>query len=260
VDATLSDGSRLLAMLPPVAPAGPAVVIERPARRAATLIDLAARGVFTTAAATLLGHALAARRNVLVTGPRGSGRSTLVAALVASLPASERVVVVEERREVGKARPEVTSIDPRSDWKRGLELAQRLRPQRLVVGEANEAVAAALVGTLATGVEGWIAVAEGASPLLATHRFASLAAAAGPLTREEALARIAATRPLVVHLGRLGDGTCRLVALGEVRAGEGGGLHIDDVFVLRIERVDAQGRIQAVLNSTGVVPSFAEVL
>lgn len=260
VEATLADGSRLLAVLPPAAPAGPTVVLERPAPRAATLIDLAARGMLNSAAATLIGHAINARRNIIVSGPRGSGRSTLLTALVAGVPAGERVVAVEDRREVGRFRPDVTMLEPRGEWRRAIDIALRLRPHRVALGEANEATTLAFVGNLSTGAEGWFLAVEGASPVLALVRAATLVTASGAMSKEDAIARIAATRPLVIHLARLGDGTCRVVSIGEARAAEIGGLHVEEAFSLRIEGVGAGGKIEATLAGTGVVPSFAEAL
>ncbi len=258
VQATLPDGAQLVAVLPPAALAGASVIVERAPARAATLVDLTARQMLSQAAATLLGHALAARRNIVVSGPRGSGRSTVAAALVASIAPTDRVVAIEDRREVSRARGDVAGVDASGDWRRAVEIGVRLRPHRLVLGDCNEATASAFVGGAATGAEGSILVAEGASPALALQRVAALASGTGVLSREDAIQRLATTRPIVVHVARLGDGVCRVVSIGEARLGDGGALQVDETFVIRIEGPDADGRLETSLASTGVVPRFAQ--
>jgi pilus assembly protein CpaF len=256
VDAMLNDGIRLIAVYPPAAPAGPTVVVERAPSRAATLVDLVARQVLSQAAASLVGHALTARRNVIVAGPPGSGRSTMLAALVGAVATTDRCVLVEARREIGRGVRDVTSIDPQGDWKRAMDTALRLRPQRIVVADANDAAAGALVGLLTTGLEGALFAADGASPISALQRFAALAGASGAMTRDEALARLAGSRPLVIQLARLADGTCRVASVGEARPADGG-VHVDEAYVLRIDATPAGNRIEATLAATGVLPAFA---
>lgn len=260
VEATLVDGARLLAVLPPLVASGPSVVIERPSRHAATLEELVARGVLSSPAATMLEKAIAARRNVIVTGPVGSGRTMLAAALVSLVCRTDRCVVVEGRREIGAMRLDVVALEASGEWKQAIALAVRLRPQRLVFGEMNADTANALVSMLATGSEGCIAVGEGPVPEVALVRLAALAASVGTLARDECVSRLAATRPLVVHMARLGDGSCRVVSVGEARGGDNGGIQVDQAFALRIENAAAAGRLGATLASTGVVPGFAESL
>jgi pilus assembly protein CpaF len=256
IDATLTDGTRLTAVFPPAAPAGPTVVVERPAGRVASLIDLVARSVLSQQAMGLLGHALTARRNIVVAGPVGSGRSTVLGALVAAVLQHDRCVLVESRAHLGRGLRDVTSIDPQGDWERAMDVALRLRPQRIVVADASEAAAGALVGMLVTGVEGALFVAEGPSPVSALQRLASAAAGNGAGTREDALARLAASRPLLVQMARLADGTCRVASIGEARPADGG-IHVDEAFALRVDATPAGGRIEASLVATGIVPAFA---
>src|SRR5262249_20149803 len=159
-------------------------------------------------------------------------RTTLLGALVAAASATDRCVVVERRRELGRALPGITAIDAASDGRRALDIALRLRPQRVVVGDADESVASPLVSLLGTGTEGLLLSIEGPSPAIALSQWAARAAGSG-LSRDEALSRITATRPVVVQLARLGDGHCRVVSIGEANPAEGG-IQVDEIFTLQI--------------------------
>ena len=252
IDVALYDGARLFAVLPPWSSA-PVATLERAASRPATVVDLAERGVLPGAAATLLGRALAARRNILVVGPKGAGRSTLLGALVGSLPAGDRVVVVESRDEVVHIRRDAIGLRPEGDGVQALTLALRLPAHRLVLAESTEATARALLGVMSTGTEGMLAVMDGATGALGLARLAALAAQDPWLTRDAATARIAATRPLVVELARFGDGQSRVTAIGEARS-SGGGLQVEALFTLRVDAGEAGVATQLV--PTGAQPGF----
>lgn len=249
VNAVLPDGARLVAVFPPVSPSGPTVVIERPTKTP-SLLDLAARQVITSQAASAIASALAARRNIVVSGPRGSGRTTILGALVSAASAADRCLLVERTRELAPTLEHVTTLTAGNDWAKAIDLALRLRPQRLAIGDSNEPGASAFVGALGTGNEGMLLVADGPSPMLALHRIAALASANSVVTRDEALARIAHTRPLVIHVARLGDGVCRVVSIGDARPDQSGGVRVDEHFTLRIEGVNSAGKIEATLVAT----------
>jgi len=234
------------------APGGsaPSVSIERPARRATAFAELVAAGVLSAAAQRTVAMALDARRNVFIVGPRGSARSTLLGTMVAHLAANERVVALEARPELSVIHREVSVVPLTKDPKRSLEFAHALRPHRLVYAQVDDAIAAPLVSTMVTGAEGLIAVLEGASGSAA---LAQMATATG--AKDEALARIQSTRPFVVQLARLGDGSARVASLGEARV-DSGHVVIDELFVLRVARGNDRGALSAELVATGTNPSF----
>jgi pilus assembly protein CpaF len=224
----------------------PSVAIERPVARALTLGELVADRVLDSAASELLVSALGARRNVLIIGPRDSGRSTLLSALVAQLSSSERVVALEDRPELALAHRDVMTVPLSPDPARAIAVAHGLRPQRMAFTRVDDNVAASLMGLVVTGSEGILAVLEGPSGRAVLSR---LAAVTGD--RDEALERLHTTRPVIVQLARLGAAV-RVVSIGEARA-EGGRVGVEELLSLRIGRdVDS-----AALVATGATPSFA---
>lgn len=255
VDVVLRDGSRLVAVFPPLALNGPVASVERAPARAATLNDLAARGALSPNALPLVHHALQSRRNVLVVGGAGSGRTTLLAALVAALPGTDRIAVVESRDELGRVRRDAAVIHADGDGSAAVDAAVRMRPHRLVLGETTPATARAVLHHLVTGAEGILAAVDAPGALAGLLRVAGEGSTAAWMTPAQALARLAASRPLVIETARLGDGTCRVVGIAEARpAGEGA--HLEPLFSLRVDGVDAQGTIAAQLVPTGATPSF----
>lgn len=243
-------GARMTAVFAPGAPA-PSVSIERPTRRASSSAELVAAGVLSAAAQRTVGLALDARRNVFIIGPRGSARSTMLGSIVAQLASNERVVALEARPELSVVHRDVSAVPLTKDPKRSLDFAHALRPQRLVVAHVDDTIAGSLLSMMVTGSEGMVVVLEGPSGSSAlTH----LATASG--SKDEALARIQATRPFIVQLARLGDGSARVASLGEARV-DSGHVVIDELFVLRVARGAAdRGTIAAELVATGSNPSF----
>jgi pilus assembly protein CpaF len=249
-DAIGRGGARMTVVYAPGAPA-PSVSIERATRRAATAAELVAAGVLSAAAQRTVGLALDSRRNVFIIGPRGSARSTILRSIVAQLAGNERVVALEARPELSVVHRDVSAVPLTKDPKRSLDFAHALRPQRLVVAHVDDSIAGSLLSMMVTGSEGMVVVLEGPSGASALHHLANATGA-----KDEALARIQATRPFVVQLARLGDGSARVASLGEARV-DSGHVVIDELFVLRVSRGAAdRGTIAAELVATGTNPSF----
>ncbi|MFO0563369.1 MAG: ATPase, T2SS/T4P/T4SS family [Polyangiales bacterium] len=249
-DAIGRGGARMTVVYAPGAPA-PSVSIERATRRAATAAELVAAGVLSAAAQRTVGLALDSRRNVFIIGPRGSARSTILGSIVAQLAGNERVVALEARPELSVVHRDVSAVPLTKDPKRSLDFAHALRPQRLVVAHVDDAIAGSLLSMMVTGSEGMVVVLEGPSGASALHHLANATGA-----KDEALARVQATRPFVVQLARLGDGSARVASLGEARV-DSGHVVIDELFVLRVARGAAdRGTIAAELVATGTNPSF----
>lgn len=248
--AALGDGTRVLALFPPLVHGGAVVQLERHPRPT-TLSDLTARGLLPPQALNVLINALASRRNIIVAGARGSGRTAMLSALLASLPHDDRAVVIEDRDELSRARRDALSVRADGDWSAAVSAGLSLRAGRVVYGEAVEACAKAFVAGLTTGVEGaMIAVAAPTGPI-ALARLASTATQDKWLTQQDAAARILAARPLLIETARLGDGQCRVVGLGEVRPGNDGSLQVAPMFALRIDGPDGSGNLALQLVPAG---------
>ena len=253
IDVTLRDGSRFVAVLPPLALNGPVASLERAPARPTTLDDLAARGALASAALPLLQRAVAARRNILVVGARGSGRSTVLAALLGAASPTDRVAVVEARDELSRVRRDAAAFAADGDG--AVDAAVRMRTHRLVFGDVGPAAARAILHRARTGAEGVLAAVDAPGARAGLQRIAGEGASSAWITASEALAQLAAGRPLVVETVRLGDGTCRVAGISEARPG-GDGVTLEALYTLRVEGVDAQGTVVAQLTSTGASPSF----
>lgn len=230
VDVRLADGTRFHAVLAPIAGPGTLLSLRVPATRAFTLDDLVRAGSLSPGGAALLAGVVRARLAFLVTGGTGTGKTTLLSTLLSSVPAAERLVVVEDAAELRPAHPHLVTLEARPANAEGageitvrtlVRQALRMRPDRLVVGEVRGAEVVDLLAALNTGHEGGCGTLHANSALDVPARVEALALAAG-LPRAAAHSQFASAIDLVVHLGRGADGTRRLqqVAL-PARTGEG---------------------------------------
>jgi pilus assembly protein CpaF len=247
VDARLGDGTRFHAVLAPVAGPGTLVSLRVPARRAFSVDDLVVAGFVTEAGARLLRGVVDARLAFLVTGGTGTGKTTLLATLLAAMPARERIVVVEDAAELRPEHPHLVTLEARPanlEGAGGVSLrtlvrqALRMRPDRLVVGEVRGGEIVDLLAALNTGHEGGCGTLHANSVADVPSRVEALALAAG-LPREAAHSQFAAAVDLVLHLGRRPDGTRHLREVGIVErrpdglVGMGIALRADDHGRLR---------------------------
>ncbi|WP_159944316.1 MULTISPECIES: TadA family conjugal transfer-associated ATPase [unclassified Nocardiopsis] len=230
VDAHLPGGARLHAVLPPIAPAGACVSLRLPPRHTFTLERLAGRGTVTPGGAALLRALVAARAPFLVTGGTGTGKTTLLSGLLSLVDPRERIVLAEDSPELRPEHPHVVRLQTRPANIEGsgevtletlVRQALRMRPDRLVVGEARGPEILALLGALNTGHEGGAGTlhANGAAEVPA--RVEALGCAAG-MDRAAVHSQLAATRAMIVHLVR--DAAGRRLAEVRVLGRDGSGL------------------------------------
>ena len=232
VDARLPGGVRLHAVLPPVAPGGTCLSLRVPRRRVFTLDELVRSGALPPDGALLLERLVACRAAFLVTGGTGTGKTTLLSALLSLVPARDRVLLVEDAGELAPAHPHVVRLEARPPNLEGagavslrdlVRQALRMRPDRIVVGEVRGAEVVDLLAALNTGHEGGCGTLHANSVHDVPARLEALAAVAG-LSREALHSQVASGLRVVVHLARApGGGPRRVAQLGVLaRAGETG--------------------------------------
>lgn len=233
VDVRLPGGARAHAVLPPVSTAGPLVSVRIARRAPWRLADLEDAGMVAPGQARVLQSAVAARRNLLICGPAGSGKTSLLAALMAEVPAVERIVTVEDVAELAIEHPHVVGLEarqPNTDGVGGVGLPAlvretlRMRPDRIVVGECRGAEIAELLSALNTGHDGGAGTVHCASPEALGARLEALGSLAGlapAALRAQALAAI----DVVVQIGRR-DGIRRVERIGRLAANPDGTLAV----------------------------------
>jgi pilus assembly protein CpaF len=226
VDVRLPDGTRFHAVLSPPAQPGTCLSLRIPARRSLTLDELVRRGLTSDEGAELLRDMVGARLAFVVSGGTGSGKTTLLGSLLSIVPASERVVIVEDSAELRPLHPHVVSLEARPANVEGqgeislrdlVRQALRMRPDRLVVGEVRGAEVIDLLAALNTGHEGGCGTIHANSACDVPARFEALGIAAG-LSRTAVHAQLKAAVDVVVHLSRGADGVRRLDEIGVVES------------------------------------------
>ncbi|MGZ3439374.1 MAG: ATPase, T2SS/T4P/T4SS family [Polyangia bacterium] len=246
VEARVENGLLLTAALPPMAARGPAITIRRPRREAVRLADLVGQGLMSQGMCEFLDLAVKNRRNIIVSGPAASGRSTLLSALARAADEGERIVSVEEAEELDLGDgPWIPLVGGRGAKARdALNNALRLKPERLIVGDVRGAEALDLIGSLAGGNDGCVCAVQASSPRDAVARLTSMARLAPEAPAAETLAdEIARAVHIIVHLTRTTE--------GEMRVGE-----IAELTPMGVQAVfKAEGGRFA---PTGHVPSWAE--
>jgi len=254
VEARLPDGSRLHAIIPPLAVGSPAVTIRKFSVTLFSFDDLIAAGTLTDAMAKFLDAAVRAKLNIIVSGGTGSGKTTLLNVLSSSIPATERLITIEEAAELRLARDNVVSLEARPPNIEGsgevtvrdlVRNALRMRPDRIIVGEVRSGEALDMLQAMNTGHEGSLSTCHANSPqdLLARLEtmvmMAELGLPGGPVRQQ-----IASALHLIVHTTRFSDGSRKIVRISEVRGLGETGLKLADCFVFQASGVDAKGRAE----------------
>jgi pilus assembly protein CpaF len=230
LEARLPDGSRIEAVLPPAAPNGPIVAIRRFSENSMTLEELVERGSIDPAGAALLRAMVEQRRNVLVSGGTGSGKTSLLNVLSGFIPEDQRIVVIEDARELKLPHDHVVQLEARPPDARGrgeltirdlFKATLRLRPDRIVVGEIRGREALELISAMTSGHDGCLSTIHATSPGDALARLETLALSAGIQLPLWALrSQIASAIDVVVQTSRMPDGSRQITDISEVGLGE----------------------------------------
>ncbi len=270
VDARLPDGSRVNAIIPPLALDGPVVSIRRFAAVPLTVERLIESKSLTPAMAELLAGLVRAKVNILISGGTGSGKTTLLNILSHSIPVDERIVTIEDAAELQLQQPHVVRLETRPPNIEGkgevsqralVRNALRMRPDRIILGETRGAEAFDVLQAMNTGHEGSMTTVHANTPRDAIGRMENMIGMAGAnLPPKVARSQIASAIGVIVQATRLTDGRRKLVSIQEITGMEGEMITMQEIFTFRQQGIADNGAVQGHFAATGVRPRFAERL
>ena len=264
VDARLADGSRVNAVIPPVAIDGPLLTIRKFSTKRLTIDDLIQFGSMTPQIAEFLKACIVSRLNVVVSGGTGSGKTTLLNVLSGFIPDDERIVTIEDAAELQLHQMHVVRLEATKanlDGKGEVTIRDlvrnslRMRPERIIVGECRGGEALDMLQAMNTGHDGSLTTLHANSPRDAISRMETLSLMAGidfPLKviREQ----IASAVELIVQQSRMRDGSRRVTQVTEVTGMEGDTVVLQDIFKFSEEGADASGKVIGMMRPTGLRP------
>ena len=270
VDARLKDGSRVNAVIPPLAIKGPALSIRKFGRKVLTDADLIAFGAMSPQMAAFMRICVEQRKNILISGGTGSGKTTLLNVLSNFIPDGERIITIEDAAELRLAHSHLINLEARPANAEGrgqiairdlVRNALRMRPDRIVVGECRGGEALDMLQAMNTGHDGSLTTLHANSPRDALARLETLVLMAGmdlPLTaiREQ----IASAIDLVIQQARLPDGRRVITAIVEVAGTESGRIQMQELFRHEQRGRDAEGRVRSRFTACNAIPAFYEAL
>jgi pilus assembly protein CpaF len=269
VDARLPDGSRVNAIIPPLALDGPILSIRRFGAEM-TMAALVENGTLTQDMVEFLAACVQARLNVMISGGTGSGKTTLLNAMSAYIPATERVVTIEDAAELRLQQEHVCRLETRPPNAEGrgqviardlVRNALRMRPDRIIVGEVRGAEALDMLQAMNTGHEGSLTTIHANSPRDALARVETMIQFASTSLPLRAIReQIASSLEIVVQIARLSDGTRRVVSIAEITSMEGDVISMQEIFRYRRRGITEQGQVVGTFEATGVRPLAMERL
>jgi pilus assembly protein CpaF len=270
VDARLADGSRVNAIIPPLAVDGPCMSIRRFGRDRLNAQDLLSNKTLTPSMLELLQGCVKARLNILISGGTGAGKTTFLNVLSSYISNRERIVTIEDAAELQLHQEHVVRLEtrpPNIEGKGSIQQRQlvinslRMRPDRIIVGEVRGEEALDMLQAMNTGHDGSLATIHANSPRDALARLETMVAMASLNIPDNAIRRqIASAVDVVVQVSRLSDGTRKVVSLAEITGMEGEVVTMQDIYVYRKRGVREGGEVLGEFIATGIRPKFAERL
>ena len=270
VDARLPDGSRVNAIIPPLALDGSSVTVRKFSKRKLTTDDLIAFGSMTPEIALFLEEAVRARQNIVVSGGTGSGKTTLLNVLSQFIPHNERLVTIEDSAELKLSHRNIVRLEARPANIEGrgrvairdlVINALRMRPDRIVVGECRGPEALDMLQAMNTGHDGSLTTAHANTPRDALARLENMVMMAGfELPSAAIREQIASAINLVVQQNRLPDGSRKIVTISEVTGREGPTILLQDIFTFEQKGFSPDGKVLGQMVATGNIPQFVEAL
>ncbi len=270
VDARLPDGSRVNAIIPPLSIDGPILSIRRFATVPLLMENLLAYHTLSQEMAQFIGALAKAKVNILISGGTGSGKTTLLNILSGYIPAEERIVTIEDAAELQLQQPHVVRLETRPPNIEGRgEVAQRalvrnalrMRPDRIILGEARGPEALDMLQAMNTGHDGSMTTVHANTPRDALARLESMIAMVGvDLPAKAARSQIASAINVVIQVSRLSDGTRKLLSIQEITGMEGDTVTMQEIFVFHQTGVGPTGAVQGYFTATGVRPRCFDLL
>lgn len=268
VDARLSDGSRVNAIIPPLAIDGPVLSIRRFGVDPLKMSDLLLLGSIDERMKIILEAAVRTRLNILISGGTGTGKTTMLNVLSEYIPNSERIVTIEDSAELILKQEHVVRLETRPSNIEGrgevtqrdlVRNALRMRPDRIVLGEVRGGEALDMLQAMNTGHDGSLSTIHANSCRDALSRLDTMVLMAGMDLPERAIKeQIASAINIVIQLVRYSDGTRKVTKISELTGMEGGTVVMQDVFVYEQQGIDKEGRTIGEFKATGIRPKFAE--
>ncbi len=270
VDARLPDGSRVNAIIPPLALDGPVLSIRRFSATPLGVQELVKLGTITQEMATVLQALVKTKINFLISGGTGSGKTTLLNMMSAFVPANERIVTIEDAAELRLQQPHVVRLETRPANVEGRgEVSQRalvrnslrMRPDRIVIGEVRGPEVLDMLQAMNTGHEGSMTTVHANSPRDALSRLENMVGLTGltiglkPLRQQ-----IVSALSVVIQIARLADGKRKVISLQEITGMEGDVIEMQEIFRFRQTGVSASGAVQGSFQATGIRPRFCDRL
>ncbi len=267
VDARLPNGYRVNVIIPPLSLIGPMLTIRKFAQTPFTAQDLVANGTLTTPLVNFIKACVEARVNIVISGGTGSGKTTLLNVASAFIPSNERIITIEDIAELQMKQEHVGRLEKRPsnvEGKGEVTIRQlvinslRMRPDRIIVGEARGGEALDMLQAMNTGHDGSMTTIHSNSPRDTLRRIETMVLMAGlELPLRAIREQVSSAIELIIHMERLRDGTRKVVHVAEVQGMEGDTIIMQDLFLW--EQVGVQnGRVIGSLKSTGLRPKFAE--
>jgi pilus assembly protein CpaF len=270
VDARLPDGSRVNAIIPPVALDGPVMSIRRFAVVPLKMEDLLRGKSLTPELATVLQGLAQAKVNILVSGGTGTGKTTMLNILSANIPAYERIVTIEDAAELQLQQPHVVRLETRPPNIEGkgevtqralVKNALRMRPDRIILGEVRGGEAVDMLQAMNTGHDGSLATIHANTPRDALSRLENMIGMAGlNLPPKAARQQISSAITAVVQIARLSDGKRKVMSLQEITGMEGEVITMQEIFSFRQTGIGPDGAVQGHFAASGVRPKFVDRL
>lgn len=266
LEARLPDGSRVEAILPPAAPSGPMISIRKYSQKKLSINELVKNGAISQEAADFLSASVRCKQNIVVAGGTGSGKTSLLNVLSSFIPKSDRVIVIEDSKELNLKMDHVVQLEARPADARGrgkvsirdlFKASLRMRPDRIIVGEVRGAEAIDLLQAMTSGHGGCLSTVHATYPIDTLNRLETMALMSDIELPLSALRmQITSALNIIVQVSRYSDGSRCITHISEVSACDRNLCYkLSEIFVRKNQGVDQEGTLVSKLSPTGVIPS-----